>query len=262
MSEPGRRPLLQPALIRLYKLAGVLVLGAILVGLIGFVTINVFFFFNQTWMRPIILSSEHPRVIEASRQMFDARSRGAELETQRAEVRTELSELERLVETNDRFIADVGPLAGRPIRTTDEAVLRRQLDQATIERADAFDRKGSLTQRASELDRRLEEQRRLIDKLSSSAYLRAADETVTVAFVPYANLDNVSVGAPIYGCRWRLFGCSRVGSVVSILEGEVSDIHPHDDSSQRGVMIQIEVRTRSDAEASILFVGRKPLWIF
>ena len=51
------------------------------------------------------------------------------------------------------------------------------------------------------------------------------------------------------------------GRITAILDGEVTDIHPHDESVQRGVMVEINV---SDSAASdkVLFAGGKPLWLF
>ncbi|MBP6634130.1 MAG: hypothetical protein KBG28_19880 [Kofleriaceae bacterium] len=259
--SPPRRPVLQPALVRIYKIAGILTLVAILVGLVAFVTVNVVYFFNRSWVRPVILSTEHPKVIEAARQMADARARALALDGERVEAQTKGQELDRLISSDDKFLADVAGLARGPIKTTDDAVLRRQIDQVTIERADALDRKAALARRLAELDQRSEEQRRLIERLSASPYLRAADQPVTIAFVPYQNLSNVGPGTTLYGCAWHLVGCRRVGIIVRLLEGEVQDVHPHDDSSQRGVMIEIELRSRSAAEERVLFAGGKPLWI-
>ena len=46
------------------------------------------------------------------------------------------------------------------------------------------------------------------------------------------------------------------------IDGEVQDIHPHDQSVQRGVMVEIELSTPSAEGNSVLFAGGKPLWLF
>ncbi len=49
----------QPSIIRLYKVAGLVALTAILVGLLGFLIVNIFYFFDNSWVRPVVLSPTH-----------------------------------------------------------------------------------------------------------------------------------------------------------------------------------------------------------
>src|SRR5499433_2716570 len=99
---------LQPSIVRVYKLAGLVALTAILVGLVGFLIINIFYFFDHTWVRPVVLSPTHQRVIEASTQLADAKLRAGQLATEKLEVEAELAELERVVAADNRFIDEVG----------------------------------------------------------------------------------------------------------------------------------------------------------
>ena len=253
----------QPTIIRLYKIAGVVALSAILAGLIAFVTVNIFYFFNRSWVRPVILTKSHAKVVEAGNQLADTRLRATELESQRAETRANLAEIDRAVATNERFLHDVAPLAEREgTRSVQGALLRRQVDQATMERADALDRKVTLTQRVKELDGRIEEQRHVLERMAESPYVKAMgqDGAVVVAFVPYQNLTNVRPGTTLYGCSWGLVGCSKVGKVMRLIDGEVQDVHPHDNSFQRGVMVEIDLSDHDAGEDKVLFAGKKPLW--
>ena len=59
-------------------------------------------------------------------------------------------------------------------------------------------------------------------------------------------------------CRERLNAAQQQ---VRVLEGEVQDVHPHDGSPQRGVMIEVELREPNAAEDRILFASHKPLWL-
>jgi len=61
----------QPTIIRLYKAAGLVALTAILIGLLGFLIVNIFYFFDHTWVRPVVLSPTHQKVVEASNQLND-----------------------------------------------------------------------------------------------------------------------------------------------------------------------------------------------
>src|SRR5882762_9856393 len=84
---------LQPSIVRIYKMAGLVALTAILVGLVGFLIINIFYFFDHSWIRPVVLSPTHQRVVEASTQLADAKLRSAQVTTERLEVEGQLEPL-------------------------------------------------------------------------------------------------------------------------------------------------------------------------
>jgi hypothetical protein len=69
----------------------------------------------------------------------------------------------------------------------------------------------------------------------------------------------VKLGTRLYACSWGLIVCSRVGKVTATIDGEVQDIHPHDETIQRGIMIEIELTTPSAQNDNVLFAGGKPL---
>jgi hypothetical protein len=255
-------PLFQPTIIRIYKLAGVVALSLILVGLASFVTVNIVYFFNRSWVRPVILSADNSRVIEATTRLSEARLKVTQLESEAQEATMALAETDRIIVSSDKFLADVGNVAPKNIASAESALLRRQIDQAALERSNALDRKVALGKRVKDLAARIDDERAIVGRVSGSAYVRALEQKIAVAFVPYQNLGNVEPGAPLYGCTLNVLGCSQIGKVVKIIEGEVQDFHPHDNSLQRGVMLEIQVGNLSDAEARVLFVGKKPLWIF
>jgi hypothetical protein len=61
----------------------------------------------------------------------------------------------------------------------------------------------------------------LINQLAERPTFTAATSSITVAFVPYSQMDGVASGAPIYDCVWGLFRCKAVGHVTKLLPGEV-----------------------------------------
>ena len=73
---------------------------------------------------------------------------------------------------------------------------------------------------------------------------------------------HIKVGTKLYGCSWGLVVCSRVGTIKATIDGEIQDIHPHDQSVQRGVMVEIQLSTPSAEGNTVLFAGGKPLWLF
>src|ERR1043166_2714994 len=101
---------LQPSIVRVYKVAGLVALTAILIGLIGFLVVNIFYFFDHTWVRPVVLSPTHQRVVEPSTQLSNAKLRASQLNSEKAEIEGQLAEIERTVATDDKFIAELGTM--------------------------------------------------------------------------------------------------------------------------------------------------------
>jgi hypothetical protein len=251
----------QPSIIRLYKVAGLVALTAILVGLLGFLIVNIFYFFDNSWVRPVVLSPTHQKVVESSGQLADARLRASQLETEKLEIEAQLAEIERAITINDKFLAEVGTLADAP-KTPDQWLMRREVDRTKLDKANHAGRRAPLEARLQSLGLRMKDQEQVVHRLEQSPYLRAVNGKVVLAFVPYSNLRHVKAGTKLYGCSWGLVMCSRVGKIKATIDGEVQDIHPHDQSVQRGVMVEIELSTPSAEGNSVLFAGGKPLWLF
>jgi len=249
---------LQPSIVRIYKAAGLVALTAILVGLVGFLVVNIFYFFDHTWVRPVVVSPIHQRVVEASTQLADAKLRASQLTTERLEIDGQLAEIERVISSDERFIVEVGTTADAP-KAADQWLVRRELEKAKLEKENLMGKRVPLAQRIESLKLRIKDQDAVVNRLAQSPYLKAIESKVTLAFVPNQNLKNVKLGAPLYGCAWGLVWCRKVGTVKTVLESEVQDIHPHDESIQRGLMLEVDV-TEWGASETVLFVGSKPLW--
>lgn len=251
---------IQPQIVKLYKVAGLVALTAILVGLVSFLVVNVFYFFDHTWVRPVVLSPTHQKVVEASTALADAKLRASQLQTEKLEIEAQLAEITRAIASDDKFITAVGDAADEP-RSPEHWLVRRELEKAQLDKDNALGRRPPLTQRLEALKLRMEDQDKVVKRLSQSPYLKAMDHRVVLAFVPYQNLKSVKIGTKLYSCAWGLVACSSSGKITAILEGEVTDMHPHDESVQRGVMVEIDV-SHSAAGDNVLFAGGKPLWLF
>lgn len=249
----------QPSIIRLYKVAGLVALTAILVGLLGFLIVNIFYFFDNSWVRPVVLSPTHQKVVEASTQLADARLRAGQLVTEKLEMEAQLTEIDRAVASDDKFLSEVGTQAASP-KTAEQWLLRREVDRAELDKANELGRRAPLEARLESIGTRIKEQEAVVHRLEQSPYLRAVNGKVVLAFVPYSNLRHIKPGTKLYGCSWGLVMCSRVGKIKGTIDGEVQDIHPHDQSVQRGIMVEIELTTPSAEGNSVLFAGGKPLW--
>jgi hypothetical protein len=247
-------------IIRIYKVAGLLALTAILFGLIGVVVVNVYYLFDDTWVRPVVLSPTHQKVVQASTLLADAKLRSGQLETENLEIEVQLVEIARTVAMTEALMADLERTVDKP-RTADQWLVHRELERTKLARDNAVGRRALLQQRLETSKLRKAEQDAVIHRLETSPYLRAVRQKVVLAFVPYQNLATIKIGTRLYGCAWGLIACSNVGKVTTVLDGEVQEVHPHDDTMQRGVMVEVDVATAA-VGASVLFAGGRPLWLF
>jgi hypothetical protein len=243
----------QPSIVKIYKLAGLVALTAILIGLIGFLVVNVFYFFDHTWVRPIVLSPTHQKVVEASTQLADAKLRASQLDTEKIEIDAKLAEIERVVASADKLLADAP--------ATPDWDAKTDIEKLHLDKENALGEKAPLAQRLETLKLRKADQEGLVKRLEAAPYLRAVNNKIVLAFVPYQNLRNVKIGTKLYACAWGLVACRNVGKVTAVLDGEVTEQHPHDESIQRGVMVEIDVSSAAAGE-TVLFAGSKPLWLF
>jgi hypothetical protein len=249
---------IQPYIVRIYKIAGLVALTAILIGLVGFLIVNVFYFFDHTWVRPVVLTPTHQKVVEASTQLADAKLREASLESEELEAEAEAKANDHTFDSANKFLTDVGTAADKP--TSPEAwLVHREVEKARLDRENAEGRRVALQKRKDSLVLRIKDQRAVVHRLEQSPYLRAMDNKVQLAFVPYTNRGNVKIGTKLYGCHWGLVWCKHIGDIKTVIDGEVQDIHPHDESVQRGFMVEIKVDPDWEGEA-VMFAGSKPLW--
>jgi hypothetical protein len=259
---PRLRLSVQPLLVKLYKLAGIAALAVILVGLVGYVVVNLFYFVNDSWVRPVILSPRHERVAMTTRELLAAEERLANLEVERARTTAELARIDRTIAASTAFEAEIGPSVAAAGHNVGAAVARRELDRAILDRQAATDDKVAAQLAAKTLDAQIVEQKSVIARLSTSYYLKARTDQVVVGFVPYDNLGEARPGTTLYRCKWGLVRCSSVGKVVSVLDGEVTEFHPHSGTSKRGVMLELSLTDPSAGQDSVLFAGSRPFWLF
>jgi hypothetical protein len=260
-------PYVQGGLIRAYKVMGLLALTGLLIGLICFITLNLFYLVNRSWVRPVALSPTHSSVLNAMGTLSRESAQRDELMSEREQLKAELAGIERILELNADFqkefesAARVSTPGAGSAQVYEALVARRAYGESVIERERSIARKQVIGRRIERLDSSIARYDKLVHEIQSSAYITATEKKVTVAFVPYENLDNVEPGMPIYACRWGLVMCREVGVVRTQLSGEVTDSHPQSGSSMRGVMVEINLDDRDAAGEKALFVGKKPFWI-
>ena len=253
--QPGRiLQALQPWIVKVYRIAGIAALGAILVGLILFLTSTMFWYFNRTWVRPVILSPEHTKVVAASNALHDAETRLSDSTLKLKSAQDEAKRIEPQLARDRQWLADFTATA-KPTLADKDLADAKQSEVATL-----TDRETELADEIKDLDARHASEEKEVAHLAASPYIAAAKEQRVVGFVPYQNLSSAQPGTTLYACDWGLIKCHSIGKIVSALEGEVQEAHPHDDSVQRGVYVELELTDPDAAHNNVVFAGSKPFW--
>ncbi len=105
----------------------------------------------------------------------------------------------------------------------------------------------------------LKRQDEVINTLKNSTYIRALTDKAVVAQVPYGNLDNAKPGTTVYACDVGMVWCRQVGSVGTVLPGEVQFKNPKRDTLIRGQLVELQLTDGDAATDEVLFVGGEPL---
>jgi hypothetical protein len=250
----------QPTIVRLYKIAGLIALSAILIGLISFLISSVFYFFDHSWVRPMKLDAHNQKVIDTAKDLAAARTQLGKLQADRIDLEAQIEEVGRTIKSHDKYLAEVGTQADAP-KTPDQWMLRHTIDETRLELDAAKGKQTPLAQKLENVKARIDEQDQIVKRIEQSPYLKAlkSDKGITLAFVP--NSNEAKIGTKLYSCSWGLVMCSNVGKVTGVYDGEVTDSHPHNNSVQRGRLVEIDV-TDAGANDTVLFADGKPLWLF
>ncbi|MCI0572205.1 MAG: hypothetical protein L0Y66_15725 [Myxococcaceae bacterium] len=158
------------------------------------------------------------------------------------------------------FLASRAPESQSPVRlTTNVLMLDRERLKSELEVSRAQQTRAATKAGLEAVDRALKRYEDVLKAIEDSPYLRAISRNVTVAFVPYENLDNAAPGTPLYGCSLGLLWCRQVGAVREVLEGEVVMKHPIRHTLLRGVMVEVELQEPEWARKELLHAARPPL---
>ena len=147
-------------------------------------------------------------------------------------------------------IVGARPSSGR--HSIEVLKILQDVKRAEVELAKARDDHGVL-------QRSLERYDKMVRTISGSAYLLAVESKAMIAFVPYDNLGAIKANEPVYGCAIGPLFCKKVGSIVTLLPGEMAYKHPLHNSQLRGQPVQLQLGDPHDAERKVLFVGGRPV---
>ncbi len=189
------------------------------------------------------------QMLSGKQQLAAIATTNLSLAERQAEYESRATELEAEAAALDAILSEKG---GAGALSYDVLRIKQEYEMSRLETAKAIENREAL--RAA-----LARQDAIIEGLRGSPYLRAVEDGANVAFVPYGNMDNVKVGAPLYGCWAEMLFCGKVGKVTEILPGEVTFKHPHREKVLRGQMIEVQLDESDAAEDDVLFVGGAPL---
>lgn len=168
--------------------------------------------------------------------------RQAEYKARAAELAAQTRALDAIV----RGEQDTGALSYDVLR------IKREYDASQLELAKALADRDVLKASIARQDQTIKD-------LQQSAYMRALGGNVTVALVPYGNLDEARPGTPVYACRLSFVICREVGTVKEVIPGEQSFKHPRRDAQVRGQLVELQLVDKGSSQEDVLFVGGKPL---
>jgi hypothetical protein len=174
-----------------------------------------------------------------------------------AELDGEKDFLRREIDSYSTLVADSPSQYGL---NSDVLQAKRQLDSSLLDEANAKDLVGALYQELSMTEDAITRQDRLLLSIQNFPYLRAAEQKLTVGFVPYTNIGKTNPGTPIYGCSLGVLFCRQVGRVEEVLDGEVVDKHPFFNKELRGLLVRVDFKDPKWDRTQVLFLGKAPLF--
>jgi ferritin-like metal-binding protein YciE len=140
----------------------------------------------------------------------------------------------------------------------DKVIKKTELENQIAQiKSDIFSLKVSI----ADLEKNVSKKKEVLKVLTNSPYILATRASTTVAFVPYRNLAQVKVGAPVYSCLLDMLFCHQSGRVSRVYKAEEYSKHPIFKSDMKGQFIGIEFKQRADGQKKLLFLNSKPLFV-
>ena len=137
---------------------------------------------------------------------------------------------------------------------------KKDLEESTLQIAKAQDLSEALVQEVDAMDNAITRQDRVLHAIRNSPYLKAAEDKLTVAFVPYSNAAQTKPGSAVYACSLLILVCKQVGQVADAQEGEITDRHPFYHKDLRGILVRLELTDPKWTHSPVLFVKSPPLF--
>src|SRR5690554_30469 len=205
---------------------------------------------------------DNARLTRESRKI-QAAARREQLMREVAALESVLDEPDKAEDGEDGGVAEFVELPLDPTTplTFEVLAMLREYRASSLEAAKLRAEHESVDERIAMVDASIARYERMENEIKRSPYLRAMEQKVASAFIPYENLEGAQAGSKIYGCSLGLIWCRQVGSIAQVLEGEVTAIHPLYNDQVRGQMVELKLDDPTWAEKKALFTGRAPFFI-
>lgn len=173
---------------------------------------------------------------------------------------SQLFSLERNVGALSAASARIGGSKSTGPISADVLQLEQQFTRSVLESQRAEADKEAMIQGVTAIDAAIARYDSLVKAVDGSPFLEASKGDLTIAFVPYANIDSVDPGTALYACDLGIVWCHRVGRVEHYLDGEVNLRHPARNLIVRGRMAVIDLVDPHWVQKDLLHAGRAPLF--
>jgi hypothetical protein len=201
------------------------------------------------------------KLLQGSYQLAQLAQTRLDLQERQVELTDKIRRLTRELDALDAArLGNNNPRVGSRM-TYEGLLLRREHDRSLAEGVGAQGEVQALERSLSDIDRALVHYDDLLATLRSAPLLRATEQQLALAFVPYENQASMREGASVYGCRAAVIFCRQVGRVKQYLPGEHRQNHPIYGKELRGQLVELELDDPEWAKASVLHGNRPPLFL-
>ena len=209
------------------------------------------------------------RAVEArlvdQEQRLTGEFRFAELDAKQVTLKGQKASLMSEVLKISREVQALNSVARNPTDSVPATVegleLKRNFMNSVLTEENARDNFWALQASEEALSEARQAYEEVVDIIRESPLLLAADGDLTVAFLPYENVDGVQEEAPVYSCAIYVVWCRKVGRIGAAIEGEVVSKHPIYGHDIRGQFVRLHLDEPSSAKKLILHAGRAPLFL-
>ena len=164
-----------------YKLVGLVALGGILLGLLGYLGVQGLFLFDRSWVAPAIVSPTDPNVLQLNAQLAQHAAARERLVAERRELKVRLEDAERQIAAADRFLERFR-VAARGDREAQRRQLRR-LEAIRAEHERAGEEIAASNRAYSGMSRVRAEELRSASLIDRERYLTANQQLAELAKV-------------------------------------------------------------------------------
>jgi hypothetical protein len=203
---------------------------------------------------------DKPKLLQGTYQLAQLAQTRLDLQEREVELAERIRRIAREADTLDA-VRSAGRESAKNHSSYEALVLRREHDRSIAEKAGAQGEIQALERSLADIDGALVHYDELLATLGAAPLLRATEQQLTLAFVPYENQPAMREGTRLYACRAGVVLCFTAGVVKQYLPGEHRQDHPVYGKELRGQLVELELEDAEWAKATVLHGNRPPLFL-